>query len=245
MGFTYGGDINEYFARKMKEKKTNISQERHLTKIVEPKNIADDYLARDSVVIKVTHEVKKKKKSKKEKSQDKDVNSIDIASEKFEAEIELKKKKKKKAESVENGNSHGNIESDLDRTGNISDAISKKLRKQLMKNEAQKQDSLYPTSTLDNKLIKKVESLPNAQLDCEDNSKSQKKNKKRKREKLNDRDILESELGTAKKSKNDEVPVIARDSPAALPKVTAGEERNDSTGDKSKSKRRKEKKKNS
>merc|ERR1712001_346161 len=100
-------------------------------------------------------------------------------------------------------------------------------------------------TTVDNKLIQKVESLPNVQLDCKDNIKSQKKNKKRKREKLNDREILESELGTAKKSKNYEAPVIAKDSPAALPKVTAGEERNDSTGDKSKSKRRKEKKKNS
>merc|ERR1712141_966660 len=144
---------NEYFARKMKEKKTNISQERHLTKIVEPKNIADDYLARDSVVIKVTEKVKKKKKSKKEKNQDKDLNSIDIASEKFEAEIQLKKKKKKKAESLENGDSHGNIESDLNGTNNISEGISKKLRKQLMTNEAQKQESLHPTYTID-KLIK-------------------------------------------------------------------------------------------
>merc|ERR1712001_514289 len=113
----------------------------------------------------------------------KDVNSIAIASEKFEAEITLKKKKKKKAESVENGNSLGNIESDLNSTENISEGISKKLRKQLMTNETQKQDSLYPTTTVDNKLIKKVESLPNVQLDCKDNSKSQKKNKKRKREK--------------------------------------------------------------
>merc|ERR1712001_255609 len=100
-------------------------------------------------------------------------------------------------------------------------------------------------TTVDNKLIQKVESLPNVQLDCKDNIKSQKKNKKRKREKLNDREILESELGNTKKSRNDEVPVIAKDSPAALPKVTAGEERNDSTSKKSKSKRRKEKKKNS
>merc|ERR1712110_1319454 len=115
--FTYGGDINEYFARKMKEKKINISQELPQTKIVEPNNIADDDLARDSVVIKVNDEVKKKKKSKKEKNQDKDVNSIVMASKKFEAEIQLKKKKKKKAESLENGNSHGNIESDLDSTG--------------------------------------------------------------------------------------------------------------------------------
>merc|ERR1712141_184750 len=214
------------------------------TKIVEPNNIADDDLARDSVVIKVNDEVKKKKKSKKEKNQDKDVNSIVMASKKFEAEIQLKKKKKKKAESLENGNSHGNIESDLNGTNNISEGISKKLRKQLMTNEAQKQESLHPTNTID-KLIKKGEPLPNAQLDCEDKTKSQKKNKKRKREKVNDREILEFELGTAKKSGNDEVPVIAKDSPAALPKVTAGEERNDSTGDKSKSKRRKEKKKNS
>merc|ERR1711997_916177 len=102
-----------------------------------------------------------------------------------------------------------------------------------------------PANTTDNKLIKKVESLPNVQVDCEDNSKSLKKNKKRKREKVNDREILESELGTTKKSRNDEVPVIAKDTHAAIPKVTAGEERNDSTGDKSKSKRRKEKKKKS
>merc|ERR1712141_977346 len=242
--FTYGGDINEYFARKMKEKKTNISQELPQTKIVEQKNIADDDLARDSVVIKITDEVKKKKKPKKEKNQDKDVDSIVMASKKFEAEIQLKKKKKKKAESLENGNSHGNIESDLNGTNNISEGISKKLRKQLMTNEAQKQESLHPTYTID-KLIKKGEPLPNVQFDCEDNSKSQKKNKKRKREKVNDREILEFELGTTKKSRNDEVPVIAKDSPAALPKVTAGEERNDSTGEKSKSKRRKEKKKNS
>merc|ERR1712141_562535 len=100
----------------------------------------------------------------------------------------------------------GNIESDLNSTDNMSEGISKKLRKQLMTNEAQKQDSLYPTTTVDNKLIKKVESLPNVQLDCKDNIKSQKKNEKRKREKLNDREILESELGTAKKSRNDEVP---------------------------------------
>merc|ERR1712141_322829 len=173
---------NEYFARKMKEKKTNISQERHLTKIVEPKNIADDYLARDSVVIKVTDEVKKKKRSKKEKNQDKDVNLIDIASEKFKAEIQLKEKTKKKAKSVENGNSHGNIESDHNGTDNISEGISKKHRKQLITNDAQTQESLHPANTKDNKLIKKVESLPNVQVDCEDNSKSQKKNKKRKRE---------------------------------------------------------------
>ena len=243
--FTHGGDINEYFARKMKEKKTNVSQEIPQTKIVEPKNAADDDLARDSVVIKVTDEVKKKKKSKKEKNQDKDVNLIDIASDKLEAEIQLKEKKKKKAKSVENGNSHGNIESNLKGTDSISEGISKKLRKQLMTHDAQKQESLHPTNTIDNKLIKKVESLPNVKLDCEDHSKSQKKNKKRKREKVNDREILESELGTTKKSRNDEVPVIAKDSHAAIPKVTAGEERNDSTGDKSKSKRRKEKKKNS
>merc|ERR1712080_506116 len=100
--------------------------------------------------------------------------------------------------------------------------------KQLITNDAQKQDSLHPTNTMDNELIKKVESLPKVELDCEDNSKSQKKKKKRKREKINDREILESELKTAKKSRNDEVPVIANDTPAALPKVTAGEERNDS-----------------
>merc|ERR1719433_1098663 len=112
-----------------------------------------------------------------------------------------------------------------------------------MTNDDQKQESLHPTNTIDNKLSKNVESLPNVKLDCEDHSKSQKKKKKRKREKVNDREIVGSELGTAKKSRSDEVPVIAKDSHAAIPKVTAGEERNDSTGDKSKSKRRKEKKK--
>merc|ERR1711974_235877 len=117
----------------------------------------------------------------------------------------------------------GNIEFDLKGTDNISQGISKKLRKQLMTND-QKQESLHPTNTIDNKLSKKVESLTNVKLDCEDHSKSQKKNKKRKREKVNDREIVESELGTAKKSRNDEVPVIAKDSHAAIPKVTAGEE---------------------
>merc|ERR1712083_78358 len=64
-------DINEYFARKMKEKKTNGSKEIPQTKIIEPKNIADNDLARDSVVIKVAVEVKKKKKSKKKKKEKK------------------------------------------------------------------------------------------------------------------------------------------------------------------------------
>merc|ERR1712045_971208 len=100
----------------------------------------------------------------------------------------------------------GNIESELNETDHISEGISKKVRKQLITNDAQKQDSLHPTNTIDNELIKKVESLPKVELDCEDNSKSQKKKKKRKREKINDREILESEIKTAKKSRNDEVP---------------------------------------